>query len=171
MCNWVSCWWEKVCNLNCLKWDFTNLRTWRLGQWWGTSLDLSLCKFFSATLFHEIKWYINTNITYANLINANLLQKRVCRSSSDFKLNWHPSIVNCSWIHILEHDSDEEFTFVKQFFLQLCTRANLNFCKLLKLFFTVPSSLVSTWLKKAFIYCHHGNSRIPYVKLFVLGHH
>ena len=69
-------------------------------------------------------------------------------ASSYFKLNGRPSIIHRSWILILEHDSDEEFEFLKQFFLQQYTPANLNFCCLFKPFFMVPNSLVNTWLKK-----------------------
>ena len=51
VCNWVSCWWEKVYDSSYSKGDFINLHIWRLGQWWITSLDLSLHKFFQLFYF------------------------------------------------------------------------------------------------------------------------
>ena len=45
-----------------------------------------------------------------------------------FKLNERPLIAHCSLTEILEYDSDEEFKFLKQFFLLQYTPANLNFC-------------------------------------------
>ena len=51
VCNWVSCWWEKVYDLSFSKRDFTNWHIWRLSQWWRTSLDLSLHKFFQLSYF------------------------------------------------------------------------------------------------------------------------
>ena len=61
--------------------------------------------------------------------------------------------------------------FLKQFFPQQYTPANLNFCWLLKPFFKVPNALINTWLKKAFAYCPCDNSTIPCLKTFLLGHH
>ena len=72
-------------------------------------------------------------------------------------LNW-TSIHRPSWNPL--HDSDEEFTFLKEFFLQQYTPTNLSFYCLLKPFFRVHNSLINTWLKKAFIYCHRDNSSI-----------
>ena len=46
----------------------------------------------------------------------------------NFKLNERPLIAHCSLTEILEYDSDEEFRFLKQFFLLQYTPANLNFC-------------------------------------------
>ena len=82
VCNWISCCGEKVYDLINSKRDFINLRKWRLCQWWITSLNLSLHKFFFNYLFlrNLSDTSINTNITYANLIGANPLQKRICRS-------------------------------------------------------------------------------------------
>ena len=63
-------------------------------------------------------------------------------------------------------DEDEELTFLKQFFLQQYTPANLNFCWLLKLFLRSPIH----FLIEKNIYCHRDNSSIPCIKPFVLRH-
>ena len=58
-------------------------------------------------------------------------------------------------------DEDEELTFLKQFFLQQYTPANLNFCWLLKLFLRSPihlsildrkKHLLSPWQLKHSLY-------------------
>ena len=81
VCNWVSCWWEKVYDLIYSKRIFMNLRTWRLCQWWRTSLNLSLQVFFNYHISRNLSdTSINKNVIYANVIDANPLQKRICRS-------------------------------------------------------------------------------------------
>ena len=49
-------------------------------------------------------------------------------ANSYFVLNGRSLTVHRSVIEILEFDSDEEFKFLKQFFLLQYTPANLKFC-------------------------------------------
>ena len=123
---------------------------------------------------------INMNITYANLISTNPLLKQICRSVTSViwkqkKTIWTTEGPILNWMDIHQWFMVKfwNMTAIKylEFSLQQYTLANLNFCWLLKLFFTVPNSLVNTWLKEAFIYYHHDNSSIHCVKPFVLGHH
>ena len=116
MYNWVSCWGEKVYDLIYSKRDFINLRKWRLCQ-----CELRPWTYLCVSFFLTISFLqnlsdtsINANITYANLIGANPLQKRICRSistaiwkqketvnnaSSYFKLDVHssPIIKSLTW--------------------------------------------------------------------------
>ena len=128
MCNWVSCWWEKVYDLSYLKRDFTNLRTWRLCQLWITSELVFVLSFFQPPYFMKFKWYIsiNTNMTYVNLINANLLKKRICRSMTGTiwkqkNTIWTTQvpILNCMDVH--------QSSIVLEFkFLNITAMKNLN---------------------------------------------
>ena len=131
MCNWVFCWWEKVFDLSSSKRDFINLRTWRLCQWWRTYLDLSLRKVFQLPSFTKFKRYIfiNTNITYANLINANPLQKRICRSITSAiwkqkKTIWKMQVPTLNWMDVHVHQSSIVLEFK---FLNMTAMKTLHF--------------------------------------------
>ena len=134
-----------------------------LCQWCRKFFDMSLrnkkinVSFFNYLLTRNLSdTSINTKTIYGNLIIPNPLKKQICRSITTQRitiLTTQVPIINQmdvsnqmfnSRIQILEQDDDEEFTFLKQFFLLQYTPAMTNFCWLLKLFFTVPNSLVNT---------------------------
>ena len=130
MCNWAFCWWEKVYDFIYSKRGFIKLRTWRLCQWWRTSLDLS---FFNYLISRDLSdTSINTNITYANLINANPLQKRISRAMTRAiwkQKIWTTQVPILNWMDahqssiaiVLHMTAMKNFAFLKQSFLQQYT--------------------------------------------------
>ena len=159
----MLCWWEKFYHLSYSKRSFMKLQLWMLCQWCRKFFDMSLrnkkinVSFFNCLLTRNLNdTSINTKTIYGNLIIPNPLKKQIYRSITTGRiiiLITQVPIINQmdvsnqmfnSRIQILEQDDDEEFTFLKQFFLLQYTLAKANFCWPLKLFFTVPNSLVNT---------------------------
>ena len=115
------------------------------------------------------------NMTYVNLINANLLKKQNCRSITGTiwkqkNTIWTTQVNILNWMDVNQSSIVLEFKF-----LNITAMKNLNsfsYTSILRLAFasswnhslrtSIHLSILD--LKKAFIY-----SSIPYVKPFVLG--
>ena len=115
------------------------------------------------------------NMTYVNLINANLLKKQNCRSITGTiwkqkNTIWTTQVPILNWMDVHQSPIVLEFKF-----LNITAMKNLNsfsYTSILRLAFasswnhslqtSIHLSILD--LKKAFIY-----SSIPYVKPFVLG--
>ena len=87
MCNWDSCWWEKVYDLIYSKRDFTFTLTYKHMK--ALLMVKNVFEHVFAWVFFNylISWNlsdtsINTKINYASLINANPFLQRICRSTN-----------------------------------------------------------------------------------------
>ena len=124
----------------------------------------------------------------------NQLKKQICRSITSAiweqkrQYEQRKFLFSIQWTSIGKLVFLELKLFIKHLFLEfeffhMTTIKNLHFwnsfsyCSILLLTWTfssfwnhslVSNSLVATWLKKVFIYCHRDRSSIPQVKPFVL---
>ena len=85
-------------------------------------------KFFLTTLFSLSDASINTNATYANFINSNLLKTQICRSITSATWKQNKTMINASSYFILNgRPSVIKYLFLEFKLFSMTTMKNLHF--------------------------------------------